>query len=291
MSLKTPFYQNNLQICSRFGVIIILISILYYKVFKGLINDWIHLPDFSHGFIIPLISLYLIWQSLDSLQNIPAKPNNLGVLVTIGGLSLLIVGNLAGENFAMRVSFLVVISGTVLFHFGEQHLKILLFPIAYLLFMFPIPSILLERITFPMQLFASKVATSSLQMAQIPVLREGNVIHLANTSLQVVEACSGIRSLISLLAIGTIFAYFSQKILWKRITLVIMCFPIAIFVNSLRVSITGLLTHYYSESIAQGFFHGFSGYILFIVSFASMFLTGLILSRIPDQYRFSKNNS
>ena len=146
--------------------------------------------------------------------------------------------------------------------------------------MIPIPSILMDRITFPMQLFASRVAASALYFIDIPVLREGNVMLLANTSLEVAEACSGIRSLISLLALSVVFAYISQKITWKRVLLVLSTFPIAIIANAARVSGTGVLAHYYGDSVAQGFFHGFSGWILFVVAFVCLFGVGALLSRV-----------
>jgi exosortase len=138
----------------------------------------------------------------------------------------------------------------------------------------------MDRITFPMQLFASKVAANTLYLIGIPVLREGNVMLLANTSLEVAEACSGIRSLISLLALSIVFAYLSQKETWKRILLVLSTFPIAIIANAARVSGTGILAHYYGDSVAQGFFHGFSGWILFVVAFVCLFLLGALLARM-----------
>ena len=276
LSLKDP---KNL---AKIGTCTLCLAILYFAVFRSLVSDWINMPDFSHGFLIPIVSLYLLWQKADELEKIPAAPSNFGLPVITFGLLLLILGGLANENFTMRMSFLIVLTGIILFLLGRQYLKALAFPIGYLIFMIPIPSILLQKITFPMQLFASRVATFSLQMLDIPVLREGNVIHLAQTTLEVAEACSGIRSLISLLALGVIFAYFTQKVLWKQVTLVIACFPIAILVNALRVSATGILAHYYGIEMAQGFFHEFSGFILFAAAFALMFAAGYVLGKIKS---------
>jgi exosortase len=180
----------------------------------------------------------------------------------------------------MRFSMLVVLGGIILFLLGKECFKTLLFPLAFLIFMIPIPSVLMDRITFPMQLFASKVAARSLDLIGIPVLREGNIIQLANTSLEVAEACSGIRSLISLLALSVVFAYFSQNTTWKRIVLVLSTFPIAIIANAARVTGTGILAHHYGDQVAQGFFHGFSGWILFVVAFACLFVFGSILSKL-----------
>ena len=202
-----------------------------------------------------------------------------GIGLIVFGILLLFLGNLATEFFTMRFSMLVVLGGIVLFLLGKEFSKRLLFPIAFLIFMIPIPSVLMDRITFPMQLFASSVAARSLYLIGIPVLREGNIIQLANTSLEVAEACSGIRSLISLLALSVVFAYFSQKTTLKRVLLVLSTFPIAIIANAARVTGTGILANYYGDRVAQGFFHGFSGWILFVVAFVCLFLVGAVLSR------------
>ncbi len=254
------------------------LGLLYYQVFVSLVDDWIKMPDFSHGFLIPFVSLYFAWERRDKLFSTPLSPSHWGLLILLFGIALLLLGRLATEFFTMRFSFMVVLSGVIVSLLGWRHLRILAFPLGFLIFMIPIPSILLQKITFPMQFFASACAGLSLQLAGIPVLREGNVIHLARTSLEVAEACSGIRSLISLLALGTVFAYFTKTIFWQRLVLVLACFPIAIVVNALRVSVTGILAHAYGPSVAEGFFHGFSGYVLFLVAMALLFLVGTGLS-------------
>ena len=236
-------------------------AFLYYPVFKSLIQDWIQLPDFSHGFVIPFISAYFAWQKREEIKAVEISPSNSGLVIIFMGLSLLILGRAAFEFFTMRFSFLVVLAGTIVFLLGYKHLKLLGFPILFLIFMIPIPSLIMGRIVFPLQFFASSFAASCIDLIGIPVLREGNVIHLANTSLEVAEACSGIRSLISLLALGTVFAMFAQRGLVLRLLLVLSCFPIAIFVNAFRVTLTGVLASYFGRLLLQ---RGFS--ILFQVS-------------------------
>ena len=264
----------------KIAIIIASITILYFRVVRGLVADWINLPDFSHGFLIPLVSFYFIYERRKELSVLSPSGSWTGFVLLVFGIFLLLLGNLATEYFTMRFSLLLVIGGIILFLLGKDYFKSLLFPLAFLIFMIPIPSILMDRITFPMQLFASKVAANTLYLINIPVLREGNVMLLANTSLEVAEACSGIRSLISLLALSVVFAYISQKITWKRVLLVISTFPIAIIANAARVSGTGILAHYYGDKVAQGFFHGFSGWILFVVAFVCLFLLGALLSRM-----------
>ena len=283
MLYPIPQFIKEPKIITKIGICLLFLGILYYSVFKSMVYDWLHLPDFSHGFLIPFISLFLVWERSAKLYSLSLSPKNSGVVLIIFGLFLLLVGNLAVESFTMRFSFLIVLSGIFLFLLGWTHLKLLLFPIVFLIFMIPIPSILMLKIILPMQLFASKVATAFLQQLGISVLREGNIIHLADTTLEVAEACSGIRSLISLLALGTIFSYFSTKILWQRIILVLSCFVIAIFVNALRVSATAVLANTYGISVAEGFFHDFSGYMLFLVTLALLVALNFLLSKFKHQ--------
>lgn len=275
-----PAFIRSPQSLFKFALCTTALAILYHPILRGLVYDWINLPDDSLGFLAPLVSAYLIWKRSANLERLPLSPGNMGILLVILGLFLLILGNLAAEQFTSRISLLVVLAGLIWYLLGLQHLQVISFAVAYLVFMIPFPSILLDNITFPLQLFTSTVAANSLQLLGIPVLREGNIIHLASNSLEVADACSGLRSIISLLALGIIFAYFSQKFFWKRALLVLACVPIAVIVNALRVSVTGTLAHRYGMDAADGFFHGFSGFLVFGASFALMVFVGLFLSQI-----------
>jgi len=270
----------NSKSLMKIVIIVVLMAILYASVLRKLVSDWIYLADFSHGFLIPLVSLYFVYGKRKELSILSPSGRWIGLGPIIIGILLLFLGNLATEFFTMRFSMLVVIAGIILFLLGKEYYKTLLFPIVFLIFMIPIPSILMDRITFPMQLFASKMAANSLHFIGIPVLREGNIMQLANTSLEVAEACSGIRSLISLLALSVVFACLTQKTTLKRILLILSTFPIAILANAARVSGTGILAYHYGNAVAQGFFHGFSGWILFVVAFICLFGVGSLLSRI-----------
>jgi exosortase A len=265
------------------AIIIACLALLYFRVAQGLVSDWIHMPDFSHGFLIPIVSFYFVYERRKQLSVLSPSTAWGGFGFIVFGIILLLLGNLATEYFTMRFSMLVVLGGIILFLLGKEFYKSLLFPLVFLIFMIPIPSVLMDRITFPMQLFASRVAASSLYLIGIPVLREGNIIQLASTSLEVAEACSGIRSLISLLALSVVFAYFSQKTTLKRVLLVLSTFPIAIIANAARVTGAGILAHHYGDKVAQGFFHGFSGWILFVVAFVCLFVVGSLLSRVKKE--------
>ena len=270
----------NKKFLAVFSLVAACIGLLYFPVLRSLVDDWINMPDFSHGFLIPAVSLYLVWERRNDLERLVPSGNWAGLALVVLGVVMLLLGTLATEFFTMRFSLIVVIGGAILLLLGWGYLKVLMLPLAYLIFMIPIPSIFMQKITFPMQLFASKVAAGFMYMIGIPVLREGNIIVLANTTLEVAEACSGIRSLISLLALSVFYAYISQKQTWKRLVLVLSTFPIAIIANAARVSGTGVLAHFYGDGVAQGFFHGFSGWILFIVAFICLFAVGALLSRV-----------
>jgi len=261
------------------AIIVACLVLLYFRVLQGLVSDWIHMPDFSHGFLIPFVSIYFVYERRNQLKTLPLSGNWVGLEWLILGVILLFFGKIANQWFTMEFSLLVVLCGIILYLLGKEFLRMLLFPLCFLIFMIPLPSILMQQITFPMQLFASKLASRSLDLMDIPVLREGNIIQLANASLEVAEACSGIRSLVSLLALSVVFAYFSQKTTLKRVLLVLLTFPIAIIANAARVTGTGILAHHYGDKIAQGFFHGFSGWILFVVAFVCLFVVGSLLSR------------
>ena len=184
----------------------------------------------------------------------------------------LVAGQLGAELFLTRVSLIGVLAGAVLFLYGWEHLRITWFPLAFLILMIPIPAIIFNQIAFPLQLLASRFGETVLQLFNIPVLREGNVITLANTQLEVAEACSGIRSLISLLTLGIVYGYFTDKRLSVRAALRSPRFPVAIIANGLRVAGTGIAAYRYGQEAAQGFFHEFSGWVVFVVSLALMFL-------------------
>jgi exosortase A len=264
----------------KISIIIACLVLLYFRIVQGLVSDWVRMPDFSHGFLIPIVSLYFVYEKRKQLSALHPSSSWAGFGLLVIGILLYLLGNLATEFFTMRFSLLVILGGIILFLLGKEFFRALLFPLVFLVLMIPIPSVLMDRITFPMQLFASKVAAGSLDLIGIPVLREGNIIQLANTSLEVAEACSGIRSLISLFALSVVFAYFSQGTTWKRIVLVLSTFPIAIIANAARVTGTGILAHHYGDQVAQGFFHGFSGWILFVVAFVCLFVLGALLSRV-----------
>jgi len=264
---------------------VVCFVILYYQVIAKLVSDWWNDDNYSHGFLIIPIALYFVWERWDALKNAERTPSIWGLIVVAGSLAMLLAGILGSELFLPRVSMLGILTGAILFLFGWNHIKILILPIAFLILMIPIPAIIFNQILFPLQLIASQFGENTLVLCQIPILREGNVLHLANTSLEVAEACSGIRSLVSLLTLGIVYGYLMDPRLWVRITLAVGTVPIAIVANGIRVAGTGIAAHFYGAEAAEGFSHTFSGWIIFIVAFIMLFILHRIMVLIVPNKR------
>lgn len=254
--------------------------LLYAPVLRSLVSDWTTDDNYSHGFVIVPFAVWFAWERRARLGAAVVAPSVAGLLVLVGGLALLLVGLLGAERFLTRISMLVVIAGGLAFVRGWQSVKVLAFPLAFLLLMIPIPEIIFSRIAFPLQLLASRVGETMLSALSIPVLREGNLIILARTTLEVAEACSGIRSLISLLTLGIIYGYFLDSRLSVRTAVALATVPIAIVANSVRVAGTGVAAHHFGEEAAQGFFHTFSGWLVFGVAFGLLFLASHVVLRL-----------
>jgi exosortase len=262
--------KHKLAIAITF--LIVSFAVLFRGVVASLVHHWYTDDNYSHGFLIVPLALYLVWERRDRLSRLTPAPALIsGGIMVLGSVLVLVAGLLGAELFLTRIAIIGVLIGAVLFVLGWPHLNMLAFPLAVLLLMIPIPAILFNHIVFPLQLLASRVGEISLAAAGIPVLREGNIIMLANTTLEVAEACSGIRSLVSLLTLGIIYGYFTDTRTSIRVLVALSAIPVAIFANGLRVAGTGIAAHYYGSAAAEGFFHTFSGWFVFIAAFAMLF--------------------
>ena len=245
--------------------------LLYWQVIAKLVHDWGINENYSHGYLIPPLAAYLVWERRHVLMSAAPSRSWFGLVAIAGSVVLLLVGLLGAELFISRIAMLGALVGAILFILGWRHLKMLVFPLGILLLMIPLPAIIFNQIVFPLQLVASQAGESAIAAAGIPVLREGNVIFLANTTLEVAEACSGIRSLVSLLTLAIVFGYFTDPRPGVRTAIALSAVPVAIVANAVRVAGTGIAAHYYGSSAAEGFFHSFSGWIVFIAAFAMLF--------------------
>jgi exosortase len=253
-----------------------LLALLYGNVLGHLVRQWWTDDNYSHGFIVPLFSGYLVWQRRAALAAVPLRGHWLGWPLLVAGLGAFILGDLAAENFLQRSSLIVIVAALVLVHAGMPAFRLVAFPLAYLVFMIPLPATVFYKIAFPLQTLAANNSAWALEMLGVPVLLDGNVIHLSRVTLGVAEACSGIRSLISLLALAVAWAYVTMPLAAMAI-LVAAAVPITIAANAARIVVTGLIGQAFGMQYAQGFFHSFSGWLIFVVAFLCLLaLHGLI---------------
>jgi exosortase len=262
---------------------VVSFAVLFYDVGRKLVADWSTDDNYSHGFLVLPVALYLAWERRAALAAAPRRPSMLGLALVVASVLVLTAGFLGAELFLTRVAMIGVVTGAVLFVLGWAHLRLLAFPLAFLLLMVPLPAILFNQIALPLQLLASQVGEAGLRAMSVPVLREGNVMVLARTTLEVAEACSGIRSLVSLLTLGIVYGYFMDSRGWVRWLLALATVPIAVVTNGLRVAGTGIAAHYYGPEAAEGFLHTFSGWLVFVAALALLFALREVVSRLsPD---------
>jgi exosortase len=256
-----------------------LLILCYAPVLSRLVAQWNNDEDMGHGFFVPVVAAYIAWQRKDELLGRPLQANYWGLAVLFFAAFQLFIGTLGAELFLSRTAFVEAIVGVVLFLGGTHAIKVLAFPLMLLCFMVPIPAVLYNQITFPLQLFASRVAAFSLEMLGYPVLRDGNVLELASQKLSVVEACSGIRSLLSLSFLSLVYGYFFDSKPWMRALLFLATIPIAIVANAGRVTLTGVLSEYNPE-LAHGTTHTASGWVIFMIALAMMVVVHHIFNTI-----------
>jgi exosortase len=255
-----------------------LIVVCYWPVLRYLAVQWYLDEDMGHGFFVPVIAGFIVWQRREELKALKPRPSWWGLPLLLAGAGLLVAATLGVELFISRVAFIFTLTGAVVLLGGRPFLKRLAFPLFLLLFMIPIPTIAYNRITLPLQDIATRLAAFSLSVLGIPVLREGNVLELSSGSLTVVEACSGIRSLLSLTFLSLVYGYFCEKRVWVRCVLFFSTVPIAILANGSRVTVTGILSQFKRE-YAEGFFHESTGLMISMLALCMMVVFHLILRR------------
>ena len=256
---------------------------LYAPVLGPLVRDWWEDPNYGHGFLVPLFAAYVLWQERDRWSILPARPANSGLAIMVFAILLLIAGFLGAELFISRSSLLVMLAGLVTFLCGWKILRTIWFPLAFLVLMIPLPVLIYNQITFPLQFLSSQLAATGIDALHIPVLREGNLLILPNYTLEVVEACSGIRSLMTLLTLAICYGYLTERRTWARITLLVLAVPIAVASNGIRIIGTGILTYFYGPGAAEGFFHAFSGWVIFVAALVLLLGTHWVLRKIRPE--------
>jgi exosortase len=255
-----------------YAVIALMVGVLYYRVAIKLIYDWSTLPDYSQGFLVPFFAAFLIWDKRKVLGETPIKQSWSGIALIVFSIAVLILGVYGVELFTARISFVMLLAGLIWTFFGSAMLRALQFPLLVLILAIPFPAIVFNQITFPLQLLASRIASDILPFLRVPTLNEGNIIKLPVMDLEVAEACSGIRSLMSLFTLAVFYGYFLERTTKRRILLALASIPIAVAANVFRIVGTGLCVQYWDPDKALGFFHEFSGWVMFVVSLACLYL-------------------
>lgn len=257
-----------------------LLLLVYLPAIIDLVSDWYNDANYSHGFLVPLISGYLIWKKRHVLAGIQTASSRMGYVLIAFGMVTFILGNGASEYFTVRFSLVVTIFGIALCHFGRPVVSKIWFALLFLLFMIPIPYVLYFSVAFPLQLLASKVTSTILNLIGMTVIRQGNILNLPNQALEVAEACSGMRSLVSLLALGAIYAYMTQKKTAAQIVLFLSTIPIAVIGNIFRVFVTALIVYTTDANVTDEPMHSIMGALVFVVAFILLFIFGAILRRL-----------
>jgi exosortase len=278
--LKTkPAYLRDF---SRVNLIFVLtaIGVVYATIVPDMVRDWYNDPNYSHGFLVPLISIYFLSKVWGELKSTPLRPSNTGLPVIAVSLLVLILGYLGSEYFTMRSSMILLTAGIIIYWFGWAVLRLAALPLAFLILMIPIPYIIYDSLAFPLKLLVTKASVSVLQVLSIPVVREGNIIMFPQTVLEVADACSGLRSLMSLITLAVALAFITQKSPANRTILILSAVPVAIVTNMFRVIVTGVLASHYGAAAAEGFFHEFAGLAVFAVAMVLLFSVSALLRKV-----------
>jgi exosortase len=264
-----------------FAIISVLLVAIYFRIAIKLFIDWYSIPDYSHGFLVPLFAVFLVWDKRKTLSITKVEQSWNGVVLILLAIAVLILGIYGVDLFTSRFSFVLMLGGLVWTFFGRAMLRELRFPLLVLILAIPFPAIIFNQITFPLQLMASRLASLILPLLGVPVLQEGNVIELPIMRLEVAEACSGIRSLMSLFTLAVFYGYFLEKTTTRRVILALASIPIAVAANVARIVGTGLCVQYWDPQKALGFFHEFSGWVMFVISLGCLYLIHRIMRFFP----------
>lgn len=275
MTFLDSLKQSRLQLL----LVLPLLAGMYYRIVPDMVNVWYQDENYSHGFLVPIIAGYFLWQRWPDLKERRVKPDGLGFVVIVWGVIQLLAAWFGTEYFTMRSSLIVLLAGMTLLWFGRDVLKGMALPLGYLIFMIPIPYIIYDMVAFPLKLFVTRVSVAFLKIVGVVVMREGNIIMFPSTTLEVADACSGIRSLISLLAIAVAYAFLIKTSNARRWIIIFSAVPIAITTNALRVIVTGILAQWWGASAAEGFFHEFAGMAVFLLAMVMLAAFGEIVRR------------
>ncbi|HBO97004.1 MAG TPA: exosortase A [Candidatus Omnitrophica bacterium] len=273
MSMKNPLKSHTTEFLLAGMFILTYIPTLLWLWDRWFARD----SYYSHGILIPFVSGFLVWQMRDELAAIKPRRSPWGMPLIITGLCVHLMSSLLRVYFTSGFSMLVVLSGLVLFFYGSKTLKKITFPVAFLIFMIPVPLVVITNISFKMKIFAAQIATAALNSMGLEAVRSGSVLKMQHTYVVVDDICSGLRSLISLTALGSIFAWWMKGPMPKRILLFCSTIPIAIATNVLRIVFLSFVSEVWGSQYATGFVHDFSGFMVFALAFVLLYAVGKVL--------------
>lgn len=265
-----------------------LLLVCYAPILYRMGVQWATDENMGHGFFVPLVAGYIAWQRREELLATPRKPNGWGLFLVVFAAAEALAGTLGAELFTARMAFIVALVGVILYIGGTGWLKVLAFPLLLLPFMVPIPAIIYAQLTLKLQMLASQLGEILISAMGIPVLRAGNTLQLPSQTLDIAEACSGIRSLMSLAFLSLAYAYIADKRVWMRWALLAATVPIAIGANGVRVAVTGLLSEI-DTKLAQGTYHETEGYIVFLVAMVALIATHRLISFAVKKWKPAEN--
>jgi len=283
INANNPMNTSNTRLIISLSAILLSLGVAYYPVLRNVILAWHQNEEYSHGFLIAPIAAYLIWSKRNRLKSLFCKPSNIALPIMVFGIFTYVIGFYAEIRTVTFISLLINLFGISLFIFGTQITREIAFPLFFLAFMFPVPSRLYAELTVPLQLLVTRLSAGIVGLGGIPIHTEGNIITLPDVTLQVVNACSGLRSLISLMALSLIFGYLSVRSNTKRILLALSALPIAIIVNTLRVSLAAVLSMSYGPRVTEGSFHTIFGLSVFIVALLLLTMVQKLLLRLSPE--------
>jgi len=260
------------------AVLLLSFLLAYFPVWKGLVSVWYNSDDYSHGFFILPIVVYSLWQKKEKLAKIPLQPSNIGLMLLIVSLVFYVLAFYAEIKTLASLAMIISVAGTVMYLYGIAIFREISFPLFFLVFMIPVPAQVYSALTLPLQLIVSQVSVWFSMLMGVPIFREGNVIYLPERTLEVVQACSGLRSLMSLLTLSVMIAYFTLHSNKLRILLMLSGIPAAIAVNVVRVLIMILAFHYFGYDLTQGSIHTIFGMVIFVFAIIIVFLVKGVLS-------------
>ncbi len=279
--IDKTFFQKHKDEAGKLGILSLVMIVLYSPTFSMFWYDWSHDDNYSHGFLVPFIVGYLIWTKREQLGRLVPAPSWTGLVVLLAGVCLYILGTIGAEWFIRRSSMIMVLGGLILYLYGIGHFRVLLFPLVYMIFMVPLPAIVYKGLAFRLQMLVSIISTELIRLVGIAVYRNGNVLEVAKVGpLAVEEACSGMRSIMALLALSSLLAYILYRTRLRQWILVAFALPVAVVTNIFRVTMTGIMSYYFGREMAEGWLHESFGWIVFVIAFALLWLVSKTMDAI-----------